>query len=76
MTPDKEGNLPPSALVPFCFYQGRLLGKAIPDMNNVTVCDKFKATIFEGQLCFSLDIAKLKEYPTKLGKWPSPSVGP
>ena len=68
LTPDKEGNLPPSALVPFCFYQGNPLGKKIPEMNNVTVCDKFKATILEGQLCFSLDIAKLEEYPTKLGK--------
>ena len=37
-------------------------------MNNFTVCDKFKPTILEGQLCYSLDIDELKEYPTKSGK--------
>ena len=37
-------------------------------MNNVTVCDKFKPTILEGQLCYSLNIAELREYPTKSDK--------
>ena len=37
-------------------------------MNNISACDKFKPTILEGQLCYSLDIAELKEYPTKSGK--------
>ena len=68
LTSDKEGNLPPSALVPFCFYHGTLLGKELSEMNNITVCDKFQPTILEGQLCYSLDIAELKEYPTKSGK--------
>ena len=31
----------------------------------MTVCDKFRPTILEGQLCYSLDIAKLVEKPTK-----------
>ena len=70
LTPDKEGNLPPSALVPFCSYQGEssLLGRQLPQMENLTVCDKFRPTILEGQLCYSLDIAKLVEKPTKSGK--------
>ena len=71
MTPDKEGNLPPSALVPFCSYQGNssLLGQERPELDNMTVCDKFEPTILEDQFCYSLDMAKLKETPsTKPGK--------
>ena len=70
LTPDKEGNLPPSALVPFCSYQGQssLLGKELPEMDNMAVCDKFQPTILEGQLCHTLDIAKLVDFPTKSGK--------
>ena len=67
LTPDKEGNLPPSALVPFCSYQGNsnLLGQKL---KNATFCDKFKPTILEGQLCYSLDVAKFERKPTKAGK--------
>ena len=63
LTPDKEGNLPPSALVPFCSYQrnSSLLGQERPELDNLTICDKFKTTILDGQLCYSLDIAKLDE---------------
>ena len=70
LTPDKEGNLPPSALVPFCSYQGErsLLGQKRSGLDNLTICDKFKPTILEGQLCYSLDIAKLVENPTQSGK--------
>ena len=70
LTPDKEGNLPPSALIPFCSYQGEssLLGTELPEMDNMTICDKFQPTVHEGQLCYSIDIAKFKVYPSKSGK--------
>ena len=70
LTPDKEGNLPPSALVPFCSYQGEssLLGRELPEMGNLTVCDKFQPAILEGQLCYTLDTAILKRNVTKSGK--------
>ena len=70
LTPDKEGNLPPSALVPFCLYQGEssILGREVPDMDNITVCDKFQPTILDGQVCHTLDTVKLREHPTKPGK--------
>ena len=60
LTPDKEGNLPPSALIPFCSYQGKssLLGRELPELNNMTVCDKFQSTILEGQLCTALPNAQ------------------
>ena len=70
LTADREGNLPPSALVPFCSYQGEssLLGRQLPEMGNLTVCDKFRPTILEGQLCYTLDSALFKEVSTKSGK--------
>ena len=70
LTPDEEGKLPPSALVPFCSYQGDddLLGQERPELDNLIICDKFKPTILEGQLCYSLDIVKLGEKGTKSGK--------
>ena len=63
LTPDTNGNLPPSALVPFCFYQ--------KDHNlpgPTTFCDKFEPTTLEGQLCYSLDVTKFERKTTKLGK--------
>ena len=70
LTPDREGNLPPSALVPFCSYQGEssLLGRELPELNNISVCDAFQSTILEGQLCFSLDVGKMGVYATQSGK--------
>ena len=70
LTPDKKGNLPPSALAPFCSYQGNssLLGQERPELQNLTICDQFQPTISEGQLCYSLDIAKVGKKPTKSGK--------
>ena len=63
LEPDTKGNLPPSALVPFCFYQ--------EDHNRPgpsTFCDKFEPTILEGQLCYSLDVSKFEREATKTGK--------
>ena len=70
LTRDKQGNLPPSALIPYCSYQGEstLLGKVIPEVDGFETCDRFEPTILEGQLCFSIDVAKYREEPTKKGK--------
>ena len=71
LTPNENGQLPPSALVPFCSYQGdrSLLGQKRPELDNLTVCDKFEPTILEGQLCFSINISKLeKRQMTEAGK--------
>ena len=37
-------------------------------MDNLTVCDKFRPTILEGQLCYTLDSGLLKGNTSKLGK--------
>ena len=70
LTEDNEGNLPPSALVSFCSYQegASLLGEERQELGNLTLCDKFRPTILEGQLCYSLETAKYATKPTKAGK--------
>ena len=70
LIPDKKGQLPPSALVPFCSYQGEsnMLGQKRPELDNLTICDKFEPTILEGQLCYSIDIAKIEKRQTEAGK--------
>ena len=63
-----NGQLPPSALIPFCSYQtdSNLLGEQRLEM-NMTVCKKFEPTILEGQLCFSLDVSKVEKRPVREG---------
>ena len=71
LTSNEKGQLPLSALVPFCSYQGdrSLLGQKRQELDNLTVCDAFEPTILEGQLCYSIDIAKLeKRQMTEAGK--------
>ena len=45
-----------------------MLGQIRPELDNLTVCDKFEPTILEGQLCYSINIAKLEKMPTEAGK--------
>ena len=70
LTTVDEGELPPSAFAPFCFYQGdsKPLGQSRPELNNMTVCDKFEPTILEGQFCYSLNLARVVKWSTKAGK--------
>ena len=65
LKPDTEGNLPPSALIPFCSYQG---GHNLQGPQNSTYCDKFEPTFLEGQLCYSLNVTKFERKTTKTGK--------
>ena len=66
----RNGYLPPSALIPFCSYQGDFsqLGQEIQGYHNLTLCDKFEPIVLEGQLCYSINVAKLKKKSTKTGK--------
>ena len=45
-----------------------MLGQERPESGNLTFCNKFEPTILEGQLCYSLDVAKFKRKPTNAGK--------
>ena len=77
LSPDKDGLLPPSALVPFCSYQGDvdLLGQRRSDMGNLTVCDKFKPIILEGQLCYSIEVADFVKSKTNPTQWDNNNDG-
>ena len=70
LTHDQNGNLPPSALVPFCSYKGDAgpLGREISILHNETVCERFEQIVIEGQLCYFLDVAKYTKKPAMLGK--------
>ena len=63
LKPDTNGNLPPSALVPFCSYQ-----EDHNLLSPTTFCDKFEPIILEGQLCYSLNVSKFERKATKSGK--------
>ena len=70
LKPDIYGNIPPSALVPFCSYQGNssLLGEARLELQNMTFCGQFQPTLLEGQLCYSLNAAEYKGEQTTTAK--------
>ena len=55
---DSSGSLTPAALIPFCAYQTdmTLLGQTRQDLPFIA-CDKFKPTVLEGQLCYSLNLS-------------------
>ena len=57
---DSSGSLTPAALIPFCAYQTNmtLLGQTRQDL-PFPVCSQFQPVLFEGQLCYSLDLATL-----------------
>ena len=52
---DSKERLLPKALVPFCSFQGTMLGKK---HKNFTFCDKFWPTVYNGQLCYSLNLSQ------------------
>ena len=54
-----EGKLNPSAFIPFCQIGEYYFGLKIKPF-SVPVCTGFEKIIFEGQLCYSLNIGKLK----------------
>ena len=59
---DDEGNLFPTALVPFCGFGGNMsvMGVKI-DQFNVSVCNSFRPKIIKDQLCYTVDPNKYKD---------------
>ena len=64
---DKEGNLSPSALIPFCEFAGNMstMGVEIEHF-DVPVCNSFQAKVLNDQLCYEVDPNKYtyKDYLT------------
>ena len=54
---DSRGKLTPAALIPFCAYDGdmNITGQYIPGL-DFPVCNKFRPSILDGQLCNTLDL--------------------
>ena len=66
---DSTGRSLPSALVPLCAYQGKVIGPDMPGY-NFSYCDLFEPDVLEGKLCYSMNLTKLTHgfAETKMGK--------
>jgi hypothetical protein len=58
---DSQGNISPSAFIPFCEFGGdmEVMGEKI-DKFELPVCNKFRPIMIEDQLCYQIDINELK----------------
>ena len=58
---DNKGALSPSSFIPFCSFGEDMesLGTRIKDF-DIPVCSSFQAKIKDDQLCYELDLQKLK----------------
>ena len=54
---NSKGSRTPTALIPFCAYNGdmNITGRYIPGL-DFPICDQFKPTILDGQLCYALSL--------------------
>ena len=61
----KDGSLMPSALIPYCGFGHDMLslGKHV-DNFTYPVCTAFRPTLMEGQLCYELDMARIRTSAT------------
>ena len=59
----EDGNLSPSAFIPFCEFGGddSIMGRKIKAFKNISVCNSFKAKIFNDQLCYEVDLQKFRD---------------
>ena len=66
---DSKGRNLPAAFIPFCSYQGDsgLLGNTLEGL-NFTACDKFRPSLVEGQLCYSLNLTNLTKAKSRAGR--------
>ena len=67
---DSQEQLTPSALIPFCAYDGdmNITGQYVSGL-DFPICNKFKPTILDGQLCYALDMKDvLKDKVTRPGR--------
>ena len=54
---DKNGQIQPSAFIPFCSFGAKMMGPEVPNM-TFPICDIFEPTVYEGNLCYKVDIKK------------------
>ena len=51
----------PSAFIPFCSFGGNMsvMGRSFNNFSS-PICDKFKHTFLDGQLCYQVDVNDLR----------------
>ena len=54
---NKEGQMMPSALIPFCSFGSVMKGKHTPNI-SLRVCDLFDPVVLDGKLCYQMDMTK------------------
>ena len=54
---DKEGQILPSALIPFCAFGSVLQGKVLTNI-SFPVCNLFDPVVYDGKLCYQVDLSK------------------
>ena len=59
---DKDGNLNPTALVPFCSVSDNYSAMGVKiDQIDVPICNSFRPKISKDQLCYTVDLNKIKQ---------------
>ena len=59
---NETGHLSPSAFIPFCSFGEDMNSMGIKvDNFDVPVCNSFKAVIHNDQLCYQVDLEKLRD---------------
>jgi hypothetical protein len=63
---EDQQSISPSAFIPFCPFGGDMsvMGKTINNF-DIPLCDKFRPTFLEGQLCYQLDANELRNIVDK-----------
>ena len=58
---DEDGNLSPTALIPFCEFGEDISAMGVKiDKLDVPVCNSFKAVVYNDQLCYTVDPNKYR----------------
>ena len=67
---DGEGNAVPEALIPFCAYAGNMtsMGEYAFDL-EFPACNKFTPTLFDGQMCYALNLDRKAQQGKGYGLW-------
>ena len=66
---DDEGNLNPTALVPFCSISDNYSAMGVKiDQIDVPVCNRFIPKVRRNQICYTVDLDKIRKERVSKGK--------
>ena len=64
---DKQGQIQPSSLIPFCSFGAKMIGSKKPNM-TFPICDIFEPTVYEGRQCYQASFEKIHGRQVLKGK--------